>query len=556
MKRQRSLQEKPVLELVEEAFHLVRRGPVVALMAYGLGTLPFILALLFFWSDMAHSAFAEERLARGSLGLTLLFVWMKAWQSVCARHWLAWLSGEPPPRWRVRWLARIGAWQAALQPFGLFILPLCLVAVAPLAWAYPFFTNLTVFAGGESPTLRTLARRSWRQAALWPAQNLYLMFIMKLFGLFVLLNLLSAVLITPFLLKMLLGIETVFSRNPWAAFNSTLVMALIGLTYLCLDPILKAIYTLRCFYGEALQTGADLRADLKRFQHAPKLAAAALVLLTTLRAAPAALAQEAGAAESSERRTQPSAPEIREPVSPPALDRKIGEVIQQREYSWRLPREAAPLKATKTKLNWLDRFLSSIGEAMKAVGRWIVDAFEWLFKQFRPAAGPAMGPLDLASALRSLLIVLMGVLAGLLLWLLIRIWRRRRLTPEAVLETITATPNLEDENIGADELPEDGWMKLARELLERGELRLALRALYLATLAHLAERNLITLAKFKSNRDYERELARRGHGVAELPDLFERQVSVFERAWYGLHEVTQEAVSDFAHSVERIKAGA
>jgi len=96
-------------------------------------------------------------------------------------------------------------------------------------------------------------------------------------------------------------------------------------------------------------------------------------------------------------------------------------------------------------------------------------------------------------------------------------------------------------------------MKLARELLERGELRLAVRAFYLATLAHLAERNLLTLAKFKSNRDYERELTRRGHALAELPGLFGQNVSVFERVWYGLHDVNQDTVADFARNVERMK---
>jgi hypothetical protein len=117
-------------------------------------------------------------------------------------------------------------------------------------------------------------------------------------------------------------------------------------------------------------------------------------------------------------------------------------------------------------------------------------------------------------------------------------------------------PDLADENVGAEQLPEDGWVKLARELLERGELRLAVRAFYLATLAHLAERSLITLAKFKSNRDYERELSRRGHALAELPDLFGQNVSVFELVWYGIHEITRDTVADFARNVERMKSPA
>ena len=114
--------------------------------------------------------------------------------------------------------------------------------------------------------------------------------------------------------------------------------------------------------------------------------------------------------------------------------------------------------------------------------------------------------------------------------------------------------SLRDENVGAEQLPEDGWTKLARELLERGELRLALRALYFASLAHLAARNLISIARFKSNRDYERELRRRGHSSPDLLSVFGDNLGSFERSWYGLHEVNRELVDQFAANVERMKA--
>lgn len=96
-------------------------------------------------------------------------------------------------------------------------------------------------------------------------------------------------------------------------------------------------------------------------------------------------------------------------------------------------------------------------------------------------------------------------------------------------------------------------MSLGRDLLQRGELRLALRAFYLASLAHLAERELITLAKFKSNLDYQREVQRRGHALASLPELFAHNVSAFERSWYGPHEVTPELLQDFAANTERLR---
>jgi len=66
---------------------------------------------------------------------------------------------------------------------------------------------------------------------------------------------------------------------------------------------------------------------------------------------------------------------------------------------------------------------------------------------------------------------------------------------------------------------------------------------------------LISLAKFKSNRDYERELQRRGHSFAGLLAVFGENVSVFDRIWYGMHEVTSDLVHQFAAKVERIKAG-
>ena len=111
-----------------------------------------------------------------------------------------------------------------------------------------------------------------------------------------------------------------------------------------------------------------------------------------------------------------------------------------------------------------------------------------------------------------------------------------------------------DEKLAADALPEDGWTRLGRELLARGELRLALRAFYLASLAHLASRQLISLAKFKSNRDYERELRRRGHSLPGLLTVFGENVLVFDRIWYGMHEINQELVAQFMAKVEQIRA--
>jgi hypothetical protein len=151
-----------------------------------------------------------------------------------------------------------------------------------------------------------------------------------------------------------------------------------------------------------------------------------------------------------------------------------------------------------------------------------------------------------------LLAVLVVSALGILIWRIVRGKRSKQaIVTSAAIQPV---PDLRDENVGPEQLPEDGWSQLGRELLERGELRLALRAFYLASLSHLASRQLISLAKFKSNRDYERELSRRGHSLPRLLLIFTNNVQVFDRVWYGMHEINRELVQQFLSSVELMRS--
>ena len=240
MKAKRLKDEKPPIELIEEAFTLLRRTAVSAWAAYCAGTLLFVLAFLYFWSDMARSAFAHERLSTGVVVLSALFLWMKGCHAIFTRHLVNDLCGEPAPRWTFHALARTFAHQAILQPLGLFILPLSLVLFLPAPWTYAFFSNATIFAGDPENDLRAIWRKSWQQSKLWPSQHVGVLFLFKLFGFFVFFNILTALLGVPFLLKTLLGIETVFTLSPWAALNSTMLAGTAAVTFLCIDPMLKA----------------------------------------------------------------------------------------------------------------------------------------------------------------------------------------------------------------------------------------------------------------------------------------------------------------------------
>ena len=112
--------------------------------------------------------------------------------------------------------------------------------------------------------------------------------------------------------------------------------------------------------------------------------------------------------------------------------------------------------------------------------------------------------------------------------------------------------DLTDESITADDLPLDQWVSTARDMLTRNDFRSALRALYFSVLALLADSQRVVIARYKSNMDYTREMARRSHTEPELLAAFDWCVKIFERAWYGMHPVSRLQVDEFFNQQQRI----
>lgn len=536
---------KSAFELVEEAAHLVRTAPAATLAAYYLGSIPFVAGFLYFWSDMSRSPFAGQHAAEAALFAALLFLLMKFSHAVFAQRLLAQVAGRTAPPLTAARIRRMLFRQAVIQPTGLFLIPIALVSAVPFAWVYAFYQNVTALDDGETSELAALSRRAWKQAALWPYQNHIVLAALLLFGVCVFLNWFVVALALPQLLKMLFGIESAFSRSAVAMINSTVMTSMLGLTYLVLDPVVKAAYVLRTFYGESLTSGEDLKSNLRQFAAAAQQTLLLLCIVCVFACGALAQAQPGPA-------PQPAPPSGSPAVSPAELDRSIDGVIHETKYAWRLPR--APAEAAEKGM--LSQFLEDAGSlvvrAVRAVVNWIVDRIEaWLKRTQVSGGGGVVGWMMSSGLLYFLLLVVIAVLA----MTLHRVWRNhgRRSAPLHV-EAIPYTPDVADENVRADELPHEEWLALGRRLLERGELRLAMRAFYLSSLADLGRQNLIAIARFKSNRDYETELRRRAHAIPGLAPVFSESVSSFERVWYGMYEVDAEAVRHFAANLQAMSA--
>jgi hypothetical protein len=492
------------IEILEEAIVLLRGAPASAVVAYLLGAVPFVLALLFFLNEMTRSPFAAEHLAAWSFGLAIVYIWKNVWQAVFAAELYETLS--PGARRKSnpwRWIAM----QAALQPVGLTLM-------LPFPWLVAFFRNAALFAALGSPDPLRKARQ---QAGLWTRQNWGVLGIVSLGALILFLNILIAIAFLPQLARSFLGIEGDLARLGGRIVNLSTAGVAAAITWMAIDPLLDAVYVLRCYYGVSIATGEDLLAALRRVTAVVALAAMLVV------AAPPAMAQ----------------------VDAAQLDRSIDHVIHGREFTWRSPRAEGP----EPQGRWVG-WIRAVEDGVSRAWNWLGNLFRRLFEKPPGAEGDGKD----TPVSRRTLELLIGLAVALILAAgVVFVLRRRAPAVAAQAVTIAAAVNLADESLTADQLPESSWLQLAEEWMAKGDARLALRAMYLAGLNYLSGRDLVSIRRWKSGLDYRRELERRARATPGVEQEFSRISGIFECGWYGTHGVDRAMVDSFAAGLDAIR---
>ena len=519
--------QRPAIEILEQAVNLLRAAPAQAIVIYLAGAIPFTLAGLVFLNDMTFSPYAFDDLPSASLALAALYIWKNTLQAVFAARLYQTLS---PDERRPLTIFRSLVVQAALQPAGLAL-------ALPFPWLVAFFRNVALFAAtGEPRPLRT-ARR---QAVLWTRQTWTILAIMSVAFLLLFFNLLVAIVILPQLARSFLGIEGDFTRAGVGLVNTTTIAVALALTWLVIDPVLDAVFVLRCFYGASIATGEDLRAALRK-----AVTAAALLACLVAVAPRHALAQtlpQTRAAQVAD--GSPASGEVLA-IEPARLDRSIDEVIHRREFTWR-----APHSDEEPQGRWAGWVRSATNLARRG-WRAILDLLD---RWFRKDSAPDASSSD-AGVSRRMLETLTGLIIALIAAAAIAFFLRRRAAAVKAVAVTAAAPavNLTDESLTADQLPESSWLQLAEEWLAKGDCRLALRALHLAGLKYLGERNLVSIRRWKSGLDYRREVERRGRAHPEIAPVFSTNLALFERGWYGTRAVDREMVEAFAARLTEIR---
>lgn len=525
------------LRLAEDALALTRSVNAFAWAIYAAGMVPFFGLLLLDVTDIARSPIALERLLMMSFALALCFVWMHACQAMYSAALLAEATDTEFVSDRRRWVSTVCI-QAALQPAKLIAWPFALALLVPHGAVTMFFQHALLAGAKGHAKVRDVMSEAADQAGAKKGESYCFLGIVLLLRILLWTNLLVLLVTLPALWHMFTGIDTAITRRPTLLLNPTSWVALLSLCYLALDPTVKAACVLRALARESRRSGLDLRIRLARLRSVGVVGVMAIMLCMGSRVALGNELSNRGQA-----------------ISPNQMKAAINSVFHDPSLSWDLPvaRKRGPPK--NVLYSFVESAYDKVTDAWRSAAKWMGSLEErlrrWLAgaPQATPNKDTVPEPWGIATAVEALAIMI-GTAMALMLW---RSRSRRPVRAEAMAENAGA-PIMESAELDSGTRPQEEWLALAEEYAISGNLRMALRGSYLASLAALSDAGLISTGKGKSNLDYLREMQRRSkRGPTEVASLMRTNVNIFERVWYGEHDIDQQTYAAFRHNAAEMR---
>lgn len=526
----------PTLTLLDEAFGLLRERWLSFGVPYLAGSVPFFGFLIYYVEDASFGSGDLGRIAIQSIVLASLFFWMKTWHCFACQDLRNALRADRQETTSVSDFVRIGLLQTRLQGYASLGLILSSLFVAPFGWVFAYSQFLSA-VGIEKDNAKDRRERAWRAAkSLSQPIHLFLA-VYTVVWLIVWINTATLVYFVPELLRMFFGIENVMAQRGWNLFNTTFFVVSLSGAAMISDALAKSYFTKLLYKNESVRSGHDI---LSKFTQSPILRSSAMLAIVFLCVCPAL-----GNAKSEDSKTTTAVTEyeIQE------MKMSIEKTLSESEISWRMKRVSKEETADE---GFLEAAFERMVEIASYAGKKIGDFFDWLLGRKDRTAPPLTqsssgGGTD--GFLRLLVFLGISIIVFLVLWLIISASTRKPIEPKEDGIDQRRDLELSDESVHAALLPSERWMSLAREKAEAGDFRLAIRAVFLATLALLGSKQLLVLAKHKSNLDYAYELSNRGL-ANEGRVQFNTFRNGFDRVWYGNYAAAE---SMYLESIEHFQ---
>lgn len=513
------------MSLCAQACELLAQLPFTAWAIHIGGTLTFFFVLLHHWVLLRERGPEPVLLVQGTLWLSIFFTVMKGCQAQFSQHLLVLLM---PKRSVPKGLAKVKMClhQGAHHSIGLLTLPIAASMVVPTVWVYSYFQYLTVYgAEGFSPCRSKAASQALKNSWLTHVISSW----MFTFALLVFLNVFSFCVALPYLLKILLNVETIFTRgNIFVYFNSTFLITTVFITYILVDPIIKGVYTVMAFKDNAEKSGDDLLGEWRRIKTEPKGKRLSLLMVILLLFCPAAMAS---------------------PSDGQVIQERLNEILQQDVYKWRREVKPGP-KLSREEMGWIEGFFEDLRVTVHDWGKWLKEALDelgrWLEGRDRPTAEEPESWISGGIDTNLLLVLLLGLTVSAVVILILRY--RRQAPPPKLKVSAPAAMDLKKEQVDVRHHKPNQWLELVEEQIDAGNTRLALRAIFLSTLSILDQRGAILYSPDRINREYLRELTQ--HPETQLLEVFSALLKDYEWSWYGDREFPLSTAQTW---LERVK---
>lgn len=549
------------LEALERGFALFRSTFTREAWRYYVGAAPLVLCFIPIWVVNGQIRISDGTLLLEVALLTTAYLLRARMVASYVQRVRERAFGVPVPRpgslaARVASMGRLLAWKITLSAGALATLP----TVAAASWFY----SACEFAGLEAQEDAS-ERHSFggclSLASQWFGGGVLLFHMLFPLWIAVWMNGLILAMLVPALLHSIFGVNTLLSTRMGVYSllrSSAFWLSLFAGAWLALDPVVKCTFIVVYQHLRSRREGDDLRgtlACLPREQQrkaelitssrpAAKAIIASVVVLAAILfgASQTARAHAANVPLNADKATTSDGSADQERVQ--KLRQALSEESQRAIYRWHDAEHPSPP-------TWFDRQLSKIGLALQRGGRAFVNFLRKLWPRglnFSPEGkGEGWRLKDIRLWLALLLALTLGVGISFF-WLR----RRRQAAQLSVPAAIAPLPDLSDAVV-ANERSEEEWFTLAERLEGEGELKLALRAAYLALLSGLAQREWLTIRRDRTNREYLDEFSRRWRRrpqaavevQLEIPEQLRSSLRLFDRVWYGSHALTSAAVAAY-----------
>lgn len=353
----------------------------------------------------------------------------------------------------------------------------------------------------------------------------------------------------PHILKTFFNIDTVFTHATFSIFNTTFIIIAACTSYLIFDPIFKGFYVNLYFHMKSRSSGEDIMAECRRLSQKRGLKRALINILLVLTLF-FSCSNYVRANETNKKNNlkQQDRMEV-EDSDIKLLAKAISEVSKGNLYRWKYKNKKSKKKKKGFIFQMIEDLFKTFGNWLKPIGKFIekiikrIDDFirKWLLSEERSAEKPTESFWD---DLWPELIIVITVFI-FLLGVIYLFWQHNKDKITVIRTQKKKIQDLMEEDIDATELKEDEWLKLAEELMAKGELTLALRSTFLAILSFFHRNSYLVFERYKTNYNYLYEIAINSHNNADLLAGFRACIEIFERSWYGKYPVTTDMLERF-----------